>query len=169
MKKGNLDIGLCPDLGNGGDVGYDQVIFGDPFVKRVLGIMNDAKLVKNIGTAMPLLACVLQECGDAETCVISYKQLESKCGCSHETLKLWGKRLSELGLVTKVPRGPTGVKFQLEGFLLRDMSFAVVHETTSELANILTGLRRTIDGTLSNAIHYVNSNRRSLEENRVVA
>lgn len=123
-------------------------------ISRLLALVCDPiKLVK-IGKALPLLAVLIMECGDGDTCRISYRDVSAKCNGTGEQIMEWSEELEEEDLIKRVSHDASGMVIQLLGDMVDSPS---VSGSTTKMTGDLG--RRSIESpylTTEKAAAYLN-------------
>lgn len=76
---------------------------------RFNAFLGALKELNEIGTAMPFLAYVIGQAGPGSRCEVLYRQVAEACDASPSTVKLWAKRVEELGYITRGSKSSKGV------------------------------------------------------------
>jgi hypothetical protein len=140
--------GVCADLGNRG---ADRRLTVEA-EKRALAVLADSPALRRIGAAAPLLAVVIERCGDGDGCRLKYAEVANELGASATTVKTWSEALEKLRYYARTPCGPAGVGIRLclERWPSQGARTALTN-AGEQIAAVLDAVRLTVDRALGSA------------------
>ena len=123
-------------------------------VERLVSLGLNPRRLREVGEAVPLLAFIVQRCGDQDVCMVNLHEVAEQIGAGHSTIKNWLKRLIAMGWVTRTLRGRQGVEVGLTWELVSprpvsDRSAEMVQETRQSLQALKLTFNHAIDSLLS--------------------
>ena len=122
---------------------------------RLLALANNPKRLREIDEAFPLLVVILKTCADGDEAVINLHDAARAVGVSHTAVKLWLKKLSERGYVTKEQAGKLGVKVWLTAdiFDVQTEGGGTPPSAQDEIIEAVRALRLTVCHAMDNFLN----------------
>jgi len=128
--------------------------------ERMLGLMENPKLLVSIGQALPLMISFIRRCAGQNSCQVMYPALMEELGVSGGTIKNWGRHLEEIGLIAKSAHSVKGIMVTLTANILSKPSLIKNMELqVQKTIDILTAIKTTTEHTVSAALQDIKQNR----------
>lgn len=96
---------------------------------RVLALAGQKQLGARLGAAHALLVFIIEKCGSADLCVLTYQEAAVTLGVHRKTVQSYCDTLEKEKLIARTPRGPKGIEIRMNTGLI---GFVDLHRKDDE-------------------------------------